>query len=160
MINAISSAPPQTANALTRPLPWFDDSFPAAFQSAIKAAAPVTKAAEVASASPATAAAAAIPAAASNSVVDTPVNQGNPGMLYPTYLPNGQPDFDTAHDCANILYEGDYLANPATFNAAAEQAKYKGMTDNQVTAAWLQSEQTFFSLYDKPPATSPSAVNP
>lgn len=72
-----------------------------------------------------------------------------PGQLFPTLypqlLPNGQPDFNAAHAIADTLYANDYYANPRGFDPVAEQAKYRGMTDDQIMAAYLPGEMAFLS---------------
>jgi hypothetical protein len=65
--------------------------------------------------------------------------------LYPQLLSNGQPDFDPAHGVADVMYADDYYADPQAFNPAAEQAKYSGMSDTQIMAAYMPAEQAFLN---------------
>jgi hypothetical protein len=65
--------------------------------------------------------------------------------LYPQLLSNGQPDFDPAHGIADVMYADDYYSDPQAFNSAAEQAKYSGMSDAQIMAAYMPAEQAFLN---------------
>ncbi|MFN7993855.1 MAG: hypothetical protein U0Q18_09655 [Bryobacteraceae bacterium] len=65
--------------------------------------------------------------------------------LYTQLQPDGTPDFNSAHTVANTMYANDYYSDPQHFDAAAEQAKYKNMSDNQLMSAYMETETAFLA---------------